>query len=208
LVLIVIDTLRGDRLGSVGYSPAHTPTLDSLAAVGTQFRAASTPVPLTLPAMASLLTGRYPFHHGARDNDRFALPDGELTLAERFREAGFRTAAVVGSAVLAEDRGLHQGFESYDDDFQGNYPVYTPSLQVLAAEFSRTQRRADVVTDLALKRAQAMGTDPYFLLVHYFDVHMYYDPPPAFAALHPGRPYDGEVSFVPPSDALDFSRIG
>jgi choline-sulfatase len=196
LVLIVIDTLRGDRLGTMGYPSAVTPTLDSLAATGLLFRDAQTPAPLTLPATASLLTGRYPFHHGVRDNDRFVLGANEVTLAERFRRAGYRTEAVVASGVLASDRGLDQGFDRYDDAFRGPYPVYTPSLRPLADEFSRTRRRADVVTDHALAALHRLEGNRYFLLVHYFDVHMYYDPPPRFAAMHPGVPYDGEVSFV------------
>jgi len=196
LVLIVIDTLRADHLGSYGYTPARTPVLDALAARGTRFADAMTPVPVTLPAITSLLTGRLPFHHGVRDNERYVLSGEELTLAERFREAGWRTEAVVGSAILAADRGLAQGFERYDAAFGAPFPVYTPSLQVFAADLARTQRRADVVTDRALAALAGFGDAPFFLFVHYFDVHSYYDPPPLYAALHPKRLYDGEVSFV------------
>ncbi len=196
LVLIVVDTLRGDRLGCAGYGAAVTPTLDSLAAAGTMFTDAMTPAPVTLPAMSSILTGRLPFHHGVRDNDAFVLAPDRITLAERFRERRWRTGAVVGSAVLAADRGLNQGFETYDDEFGGEYPVYDPSLSGMEGRLAATRRRADAVTDHALQVLDEMDRAPFFLLVHYFDVHMYYDPPPAFAALHPGRPYDGEVSFV------------
>lgn len=196
LVVIVIDTLRGDRLGFAGYEHAVTPTLDSLAVAGTRFREAVTPVPMTLPATASLFTGLYPFRHGVRDNDGFALAGEQQTLAERFRDAGYRTGAVLGSAVLDPDRGLDQGFETYDTGFGGEYPVYTRSLVPLQKDLAGTRRRADVVTDLAMERLGAFGEEPFFLFVHYFDVHMHYDPPPRFAALHPGRPYDGEVSFV------------
>lgn len=196
VVLIVIDTLRGDRVGYAGYAPAATPTLDSLAARGVVFSDAMTPAPVTLPAVASLLTGRLPFQHGVRDNDHCVLPGDETTLAERFGEAGWRTGAIVASAVLARDRGLDQGFEIYDDAFAGPYPVYTPDQEPLQEEFAATRRRADRVTDLALEAARGFGEDPYFLLVHYFDAHMHYDPPPAFRDMHPGRPYDGEASFV------------
>jgi choline-sulfatase len=196
LILIVIDTLRGDRLGYSGYARAITPTLDSLAAAGVVFDDAMTPAPLTLPAVASLLTGRLPFHHGIRDNDRFVLSPGEETLAERFAAAGFRTGAVVGSAVLARDRGLDQGFEVYEDRFSGPYPVYDPTLEPLISQLASSERRADVVTDRALEMLKSFAADPFFLLVHYFDVHMFYDPPPAYRSLHGGDAYDGEVSFV------------
>jgi len=195
LVLIVIDTLRSDRIGAAGYVPAVTPTLDSLATNGVRFAQAMSTAPVTCPAVATLLTGRLPFEHGLRDNEYFTLPQSEVTLAERFRDAGFRTAAVLGSAVLDADRGLDQGFEIYDDAFEGTYPIYDPSLAA-TPELGDTRRRADRVTDLALRAVERFGDDRFFVLAHYFDVHAYYDPPPAFATLHPERPYDAEVSFV------------
>jgi len=196
LVLIVIDTLRADRLGSYGYAKARTPYLDALAARGVRFTDAMTPVPVTLPAVTSLLTGLWPFHHGVRDNEHYVLSPDVVTLTERLRAAGWRTAAVVASSILAADRGLDQGFEVYDDHFQGPYPVYHPSLEPFQDQLSVTRRRADTVTDLALAQLHDFGDEPFFLLVHYFDVHSYYDPPPAYAQMHPDSPYDGEVSFV------------
>jgi arylsulfatase A-like enzyme/regulator of sirC expression with transglutaminase-like and TPR domain len=196
VILIVIDTLRADHVGCYGDPEAKTPNLDALAAHGIRFADATTPAPITLAATSSLMTGRWPFHHGVRDNERYVLPPSEVTLAERFQKAGWRTGAVVGSAILASDRGMAQGFESYDDAFQPPFPVYQPSLEFFAESFGRTQRRANVVTDLAMRTADGFGRDAYFLFVHYFDVHSYYDPPPGYAALHPHRPYDGEVSYV------------
>jgi len=196
VVLVVIDTLRADRLGFMGYAAARTPRLDALARGGTAFTRAATPVPVTLPAFASLLTGREPFRHGVRDNDHYVLAAGEHTLAERFRERGFRTGAVLASAVVAADRGLDQGFEVYDDAFSGPYPIYQDELAPFAEEFGNTRRRADTVTDLALRMLDGFGDEPFFLLVHYFDPHATYDPPPKYAALHPGNRYDGEISFV------------
>jgi arylsulfatase A-like enzyme/thioredoxin-like negative regulator of GroEL len=196
VILIIIDTLRADHLGFMGYAPAHTPVLDALAARGTVFTRAVSTVPVTLPSVSSILTGRIPPHHGVRDNERFVLPDPELTLAERFRDGGWRTGAVVASSVLTADRGLTQGFETYDDAFTGPYPVYLETKKLFAESFAKDRRRADVVTDTAIRILDGFGDEPYFLLVHYFDVHAFYDPPPRYLALHPGRPYDGEISFV------------
>lgn len=196
VLLIVIDTLRADHLGIGGYEQAHTPTLDRLAAEGIWFSDAMTPVPVTLPAFASLLTGRLPLHHGVRDNARFTLAEEEETLAERFDRGGWRTGAVLGSAVLESDRGLAQGFEVYDDEFEGPYAVHDPAYEPFASKLATDRRRADTVTDRALELARSFGDDPWFLLVHYFDPHSYYDPPPEAAARHPGRPYDGEITFV------------
>lgn len=100
ILLISIDTLRADRLGCYGCADAHTPTIDRLAAEGAQFEHAWTPVPITLPAHATLLTGLLPPRHGVRDNGSFRLPDTHATLAESLRAAGYRTAAFVGGFPL------------------------------------------------------------------------------------------------------------
>jgi arylsulfatase A-like enzyme/Tfp pilus assembly protein PilF len=196
VILIIIDTLRADHLGFMGYRSAQTPVLDALAARGTVFIDAESTVPVTLPSISTILTGRIPPHHGVRDNERFVLPDSELTLTERFQAGGWRTGAVVGSAVLSADRGLPQGFEVYDDAFTGPYPVYLETKKLFAESFAKDRRRADTVTDKAIALIDGFGGDPYFMLVHYFDVHAFYDPPPPYSSLHPGRPYDGEISFV------------
>jgi choline-sulfatase len=195
VILIVIDTLRADRLGCYGHADAVTPNLDRLAAGGTRFADCSTPVPVTLPAMTSLLTGLWPHRHGVRDNAGFVLDGTHPTLPEDFAAAGWRTGAVVGAAVLAADRGLDRGFERYVADFDCGFRAFDPVVAA-ASDSAAAECRADVVTDRALELAREFGDGPYFLLVHYFDVHAPYDPPPRYARLHPGRPYDGEISFV------------
>src|SRR6267378_4017399 len=68
VLLISIDTLRADHLGSYGYAAAQTPALDALARRGLRFTQATTVAPLTLPAHSSLMTGTFPGYHGVRDN--------------------------------------------------------------------------------------------------------------------------------------------
>jgi len=107
---------RGERIGVRGFvtgepvdgprrfgssvNEATTPEegrgiVDSLAARGTRFDQANSPVPVTLPSVATVLTGRYPPGHGVRDNGYFVLRDGIETLAEREfgRVARHRTAS-------------------------------------------------------------------------------------------------------------------
>ena len=94
---------------------ASTPTLDSLAARGARFSHATTPVPTTLPAVTSLLTGLYPTRHGVRDNGAFRLPEEQLTLAEVLHGQGYETAAFIAAFVLDRQFGLAQGFDQFDD---------------------------------------------------------------------------------------------
>jgi len=126
IVLVTLDTLRRDHLGSYGY-PLHTsPELDAFASQATRFDRAYATAPWTLPTHASLFTGRHPFEHGARTPPRTAtrpgvkalnaLPLGRehVTLAEVLADEGFRTAAFVSNTLFLGTRfQLDQGFDSY-----------------------------------------------------------------------------------------------
>ncbi len=114
VLLITIDTLRADRVGAYGNSSGLTPAIDRIAESGLRFEAAFTPVPMTLPAHASILTGLEPFAHGIRNNTAFKL--GETpTLATMLKTAGYRTGAFVGAVVLSARFGLNRDFDVYDD---------------------------------------------------------------------------------------------
>ena len=95
---MTIDTLRADELGVYGAAPSPTPRLDALAQESAVFERAVAPLPMTRPSHFSLFTSRYPREHGVLNN-RIALPEAELTLAEAFRDAGYRTGAFVGLTV-------------------------------------------------------------------------------------------------------------
>jgi len=187
IVLVTLDTTRADRLGCYGYAAAETPVLDRLAGSGTRFDRASSPVPVTLPAHASMFTGRYPPVHGVRYNGMFTLPEGETTIAERLRDAGWATAAFPAAVPVSGATGIAQGFELYDDPFVG--PQADPDLE---------ERRADDVSDRAIAWLNERREDrrPWFLWVHYYDPHVPYEPPFPFGARFRERPYDGEIAFV------------
>jgi arylsulfatase A-like enzyme/predicted Zn-dependent protease len=187
VVLISVDTLRADHVGCYGASRAHTPTLDAVARRGVRFDAAVSPAPLTLPSHATLLTGLDPPQHGVRDNSVFSLAEEIPTLAERFREAGFATAAFVGAMVLDRRHGLARGFDVYGDRMgvqrsgKANLPY--------------PERRAEAVVDEALAW-MATGPERFFLWVHLYDPHVPYQPPPGFRAAFPDSPYDGEIAYA------------
>src|SRR6185436_13498938 len=72
ILLITIDTLRGDALGSYG-GQAATPNLDALASHGARFTFAHSHAVVTLPSHTSILSGRLPYEHGVRDNAGFRV---------------------------------------------------------------------------------------------------------------------------------------
>jgi arylsulfatase A-like enzyme/Tfp pilus assembly protein PilF len=189
VVLITLDTTRADRLGCYGAKDAETPHLDALAAAGARFDTAITPVPITLPSHATILTGLPPAAHGVHDNVLQRLRDDVPTLATMLKERGYATAAFVGAAVLDERYGLARGFDRYDDDLLDSMKERSP--------LSFVERRAEHVTGAALAWLdQAPKDRPLLLWVHYFDPHQEYAAPPPFAEKFAERPYDGEIAYV------------
>lgn len=185
ILVVTIDTLRADHVGCYGATFARTPTIDGLAAEGTRFENAFSPVPLTLPAHASMLTGKYPPGHGVRHNALFTLPEHEETMAEVLSRDGYRTGAVVGSMVLASHYGIAQGFETFDDK-----SAYKRST--MGGFF---ESKAEDVTDRAVSFLQ-QSAEPFFLWVHYYDPHQEYTPPRQYLDVFEDRPYDGEIAYV------------
>ena len=186
VLLVTIDTLRADRLGCYGYGAAATPVLDALAARGVRFTTAVAHAPLTAPSHASILTGLLPLGHGVRDNGTFVLPPSPTTLAEVFRDAGYRTAAFVSGFPLDHRYGFARGFETYDD-------------RLLRGRDSRrasyVERPAAAATRQAVDWIRAARA-PWFVWVHYFDPHAPYEPPGDLAVRFAGSPYDGEIASV------------
>src|SRR5687767_10409495 len=157
LVLITLDTVRADHLGSYGYAAARTPWLDRLAAEGVRFAKASAPVPLTLPSHSSMLSGLLPPHHGLRNNGAGSFPDGKETLATLLSGQGWRTGAFVGAFVLDRRFGLSRGFQTYDDEIE-RAPGATVALEA--------ERPGREVMDRALSWLGQDTSKPFFLWVH------------------------------------------
>ena len=185
VVLISIDTCRADHLSCYGCSSQTTPNVDALVRDGVLFKSAFTPMPQTLPAHTSMLTGTYPPIHGARLNEGQLVSDSNVTLAEIMQAAGYQTAAFVGGFPLDSRFGLNQGFETYDDRFPG-----TGGFQ------SENARKAEEVSCPAMTWLDKHSGKPFFLFLHYFDPHRPYVPPPPFASTYANDPYAGEIAYV------------
>lgn len=188
VVLISIDTTRADHLGCYGHPTIQTPHIDRLAMEGTTFTECTTPVPITLPAHSSMMTGTYPFVHRVRDNGAFILHEDNETLAEALSAAGYITAGVVGAAVLNREYGINQGFDDYGDMYSAKGTV--PQ----AGEFPST-RRADEVIDNAIAWLGAKASRKFFLFVHLFDPHYPYEAPEPFAGKY-ADPYVAEIAYA------------
>jgi arylsulfatase A-like enzyme/cytochrome c-type biogenesis protein CcmH/NrfG len=191
VLLVTIDTLRADRLGSYGYAAAQTPVLDALASRGARFARASTVVPLTLPAHASLLTGTWPAYHGVRDNGGFYLEPDHVTVAEALKARGYRTGGFVAAFVLDGRWGIGQGFDLFFDDFDLS-KADQPGMDAI-------QRRGSEVVDRALAWLAEDSPAPFFAWVHLYDPHTPYEAPRDVRARFPrtmSGAYDAEIAYT------------
>jgi choline-sulfatase len=154
----------------------ETPAFNAIAARGRLFRQAYATVPETLPSHSSMMTGLYPAGHRVHENARY-LAASVPVLAERLRQAGYRTSAFVSSFVLARRFGLARGFDVYDE--------------ALGAANERSSRET---TDAALAELGRGSDTPRFLWVHYYDPHAPYAPPEPYRSRYAKNPYLGEVA--------------
>ena len=168
-IVLLVDTLRADYLGAYGFEGAISPNLDRLAAESLLFENCFANAPWTKPSIATLFTSLPPAVHGVTDMGQATwsgegglmqvLPDEAETIAERFRGAGYRTAAFVGNSFISPRYGFSQGFEVFERKGK------TEALLASARRWLAAQAKD--------------GEAPVFLYLHVMDVHGPYDAPRA-----------------------------
>lgn len=184
IVLITLDTTRADHLSCYGCARPTSPCIDRFAAQALIYENAVSPATWTLPAHASLFTGKFVSSHGvALSRDGFLdlvipspepgppahwrarpLAENETTLAALLTQAGYSTSAVVACPWMKSVFGMSRGFEQYDDD----------NIMTVNG------RRAEEVTDRALEIMAAPSDRPKFLFLNYYDAHQPYEAPLEF----------------------------
>jgi arylsulfatase A-like enzyme len=166
VILLSIDTLRADHVGSYGYARPTTPGLDAMAAGGARFASAWAPSPWTLPSHATMLTGLLPIHHGAIEAE-LALGDRVPLLQQAFQDAGYVTGGFVATLFVSDRFGFERGFQRFDD---------------MGIDDERENLTASPTAEAVLARARAWASEqppgqPLFLFLHVYDAHYAYDPP-------------------------------
>lgn len=162
VLIVSIDSLRADQLEARPGGHLVTPRLAALASESLRYDQAIAPAPWTTPSLMSLMTGLPAPVHGVEEHDR-ALASGVPTLAERFRAAGYHTAAFVPAATLRPEYGFDRGFESYDLTNYGHIQISSPEL-----------------LGKVLARIESWRDEPFFIWVHLWDPHYNYLPPPPY----------------------------
>jgi arylsulfatase len=166
ILLVSLDTLRGDRLGFGGYERDTTPNLDALATESLVFSRAIATSCWTLTSHMGILTGLYPEQHGVVANEAALNPSIPL-LAERLKAAGYVTIALFEPGWIDARHGFDRGFD-----------VFRPHANAEEAG-----------VHLSEELDKLDGDRPVFLFLHLFDIHCdpvladvgtFYDPPPPY----------------------------
>jgi len=185
IVLVVVDALRADHMSCYGYDRETSPNLDEFAENSVLFGNAYSHGNRTIFAMPSLFTSLYPSFHGtgASWGERvIPLPANRTTIADVCRDAGYTTVGLMSNINLKKPFGMTKGFD-YAEEFDAlryRLSVYRVFAKLGLAEkphYLSLAPNATVVTDRSIELLGQMKDRPFYLFVHYMDVHHPYDPP-------------------------------
>lgn len=174
VLLIVVDALRPDHLGCYGYARPTSPNIDALAGTSTTYIRNKSQASMTVPALSSMFTSRLLVTH--------FIPEDAKTLPQVLRDAAYRTMAVQTNPWLDERRNFTRAFDDY------NYLV-PKGVKAALLDWNRKEQPpganpfyvdAAGVTEAVGKALDSAGARPFFLYVHYMDVHGPYVPSEEF----------------------------
>lgn len=181
VLMIVIDTLRADRLGVYGNKRGLSPFLDELAAKGVVFPHAYAASSWTVPSIASLFTSHYPSQHNVTTFDS-KLPDEAETLAEKLASYGYVAGGFLANFRLTAALGYAQGFEYWR--------TYTGNAQT-GVKVRGSRLRGESLQWLESLSSQ-QAARPQFLYLHYMEPHSPYQPSEPFRS-----------RFIKPAEGID-----
>ena len=158
LILIVVDAMRADHLGSYGYSRQTTPNIDLLSKQAIVALNAHSQSNWTCTAMASLFSGTYPAVHKIYNSfesgqNRYSLLPDQLTIIpEALKQKNLYTTAVTSCGWVSPHSNYDQGFD----------------------DFLLVERNDDLIIDAALPIISAKKKKNFFMYIHLLDLHDYY----------------------------------
>jgi len=195
VLLIVLDTLRADRVGIYGGGDL-TPNLDRFADSAIVYDHAISTAPWTLPTHASLFTGLYPDRHGVNWG-HYRLEDRPTTIAELFREHGYDTFALSNNFLLDADNGFARGFDAFVElsresrTLAWRFALRCGVIRYATGRLGLGRHAAhdagSAWTNLLLQRRMndsLAGDRPFFAFANYFEPHDPYLPPPPYLERH------------------------
>lgn len=196
VLLIVLDTVRADRMSLYGYARDTTPALSRLAGRAVTFDQARSTAPWTLPSHASMMTGRW--RHELSAGMSRPLDDAYPTLAEHLAAHGYETAGFVANTTYASaETGIDRGFARFEDhNLSIRDALWTTAVgrRFLCPWLAPQDRRSDGHPNDHLRKSAARirgdlvawldrkgaGERPFFAFLNLFDAHNPYLAPEEF----------------------------
>ena len=165
-VLIILDTLRPDRLSLYGGERPTSPVLDRLGERGVVFEQAVTNATWTLPALSGLLSGRYL----TAEVQNITL---QRSMVEELQQAGWTTAAFTEGGYFRRDFGMNRGFDVFFE--RGRNRMLTKKERV--KKIPEEEKATEITRTFSLAREWLRNHDksvPFFLVVHTYEPHIPY----------------------------------
>jgi arylsulfatase A-like enzyme len=176
IVLIIIDTLRADRLGAYGFDGGISPELDAYARAGVRFDLVVAQNTWTRPSIASMLTSLHPRTLGIYNERGEILGDRFVTLAEVLKRHGYTTFGITANPNINSHFNFHQGFDRYvDSDVVMEWMATRPDQDV-RGEGGRWLSPAREIFRATLEALDTLGDRPHFVQINLMDVHEFHDP--------------------------------
>lgn len=184
IVFILADDLGWSQLGCYGSSYYSTPNIDRLASEGMLFNNAYAACAVCSPTRASIMTGKYPaklhltdFIKGNSGTDyplvqpewQKFLPLEEVTMAEVFKEAGYRTA-IFGKWHLSQEKKPPESLP-YNPDKQGFDEYFVTYKPAPGADPGKDAHNVDSITRAAVDFIRRNRKNPFFLFVSHNTIH-------------------------------------
>lgn len=168
VLVVVIEGARADHMSVCGYRRSTTPFLEEVASEGVRFQQMITTAPASLPAHASLWSGRFACSHGAHA-EHPRLRDDIPVLPELLRAAGYATAAFCTNRDVSPEAGFARGIDTFATQrYQNRIADRAVSYGRRAGD--RLLRRSDAGgrrTNEAVREWLGQVTTPYFAFLHY-----------------------------------------
>ncbi len=193
VILLIVDTLRADRLGAYGYDKPTSPNIDRVAENGVLFEQTYVQWASSLPSHSSIMTSLYPHLHGAFPNGSELNPE-LLTIGKILKAHGYTNGAFVTNHLVGNQYNFEAGFDRFFDLTEVNYENSSRTSWIhslnLVRVFDRIQR-TDIFTTLAMGWLEENADKPMFLWLQWLQPHAPYDPPEKFLRKFEPEPYEG-----------------
>jgi arylsulfatase A-like enzyme len=197
-LFILIDDLRMDHLSCYGYYRNTSPNIDSLATKGVRFGQAISSSSHTSASVPTIFTSLYPAAHGARISTEtaYGLSPEQITLTSIFTHHGYTTAAFIANNPFVKLSGIDRGFDTYfDGNIFAKLPTYSIFFQKIVRKFLVRDLRAENLNKIVMKWLKKNYQNPFFLYIHYMDVH------------YPMLPYKEQIKLLEEQAKLDSAKF-